>query len=100
DGGTAIQRTSATQNIRVTAAAHTWTLADVSPNCALVGASSGSFTGVGGDSVTVSAAMTCTAIPQGTAGVSIADAAGDTLGNPSNASAGHDIRNISTRYTT
>lgn len=101
DQGTPTQRSpSATQYIKVSAGAHTYAIADVQPNCTLAGAATGSFTAAAGDTVTVDAASTCTAIPAGVAGFSSADIAGDTLSNTgNNANAAHDIRMVSARYT-
>jgi hypothetical protein len=61
---------------------HTYALSDIQPNCTLGGSASGTHTMAARDTVVVTAALTCTAIPAGTPGTQTGtDAAGDTLAN-------------------
>lgn len=85
--------------LRTSAGAHTWTLSDVQPNCTLGGPASGSVTIAPGDTVTINAALTCTAVGYGAAGTVTNDGVADTLANAQgNANAPHDILQLTTRY--
>lgn len=76
-----------------------YTISDVQPNCTLSTATTGTLTLVAGDTVTMEAQATCTALPAGSAGTSQDDPVADTLPNLSgNSRPAHDIRTTSTRY--
>jgi hypothetical protein len=90
-----------TFHLRVPNGTSNWSLSDVQPNCALGGASSGTVTVAQGDTVNVNVDATCTEIGYGTAGTTMSEAAGDTLGNPNgNSNAAHDLLQLTTRYAT
>jgi hypothetical protein len=90
-----------TTHLRVIPGTHSWELSDIQPNCTLAGASSGSMTVNAGDTVTITAAATCTAVGYGTAGSTATDPAADTLSNgQNNANRAHDIVRVTARYAT
>lgn len=91
--------TSGSRLISVPVGTHTYAIADVQPNCTLSGAASGSVTLAVGDTVTVNADATCSAIGLGTVGTAVSDPAADTLPNMSgNASPALDLIGATTRY--
>lgn len=76
-----------------------YAIGDVQPNCTLSGAATGTITLAAGDTATLSAQLTCAALPAGTPGTSESDPVADTLPNPSGSTRpAHDIRTVSTRY--
>jgi hypothetical protein len=99
-GSAAAMRTAmGTSHVRVLPGSQTWELGDVQPNCTLGGASTGSFTAAAGDTVTITASLTCTAVGYGTAATATTDPAADTLPNSSNnANKAHDIIQVTPRY--
>lgn len=89
-----------TTNVRVPAGTRSYSVSDVQPNCTVTGPTTGTHTLAGGDTVTVTLAADCSAIPAGTAGTTtITEAAGDTLPNPSNGPGAYDIIGMNARYT-
>lgn len=96
--GTRIPYGAAT-NVRVAAGTREYVLGDVQPNCAVTGPASGTRTFAGGDTLIVTIGADCAALATGTVGSSVADAAGDTLSNPSNdPDPAHDVVTVRARY--
>ena len=78
---------------------HTFSFGDVQPNCVLTSAASGSFEVSAGDTVTVNAAASCAAIPEGTVAFTASDPQGDTLPNTSTGvPRAHDVLGVTGRY--
>jgi hypothetical protein len=99
DGVTSRAPANGTLTISAPIGAHTWTIGDATPNCALSGATSGSFTLAVSDTVTLNAQATCTAVGMGTVGVTAVDPAADTLSVSSLVlPAAHDIVGMTARY--
>jgi hypothetical protein len=87
-----------TSYLRVPAGTHSWALKDVQPNCTM-NAPSGSTTLLAGDTLSIAASATCSAIGYGTAGTVVADGEADTLQNiGNNPNKAHDILQFTTRY--
>lgn len=92
---------SGTSTLRAPTGSVSWTLGDIQPNCTLGGPTSGTATLAAGDTLTIDAAATCSAIGYGTATTVATDAAADTLANPQSSTArAHDVLQVTTRYAT
>lgn len=94
-----IRAPTGTSYLRVPAGTHSWALKDVQPNCTMNGSASGSTTLIVGDTLSIDATASCSAIGYGTAGTVVADAEADTLQNSgNNPNKAHDILQFTTRY--
>lgn len=97
--GAATRMALGTSHVRVAPGQLSYEIGDVQPNCTLAGASSGTFTTSAGDTATITASLTCTAVGYGTATTVGTDAANDTIANAvTNVGKAHDVVQLTTRY--